>query len=352
MEREEAERMRVIAKQQEAERQRLKEKQKKEEQERLNLEPSRLKPKILDLDSVLRNEPVSKSTSQRSDAATRWKEPYKPNILDIDSFTSQAQLSSNNDLFPSLGMQGLNADFGGKLQPTSESDVSWKIPSQTSVGFSNPVWTTPPQDPWELRPVEMSVDQPKAESRKHANKHSPEQLLLDHGERIPTQQRPWSAFLDEPPPLGPFPGSEVKSVNSPGGLPTITPAEQIWLPRELQPQKIRGEAQGQRRSQGSKELNRLRSRSVSRRSVPAGSAVDGSPSRMRSRSAHREQDLQSRVTCSLDMKMLLASHSKELVTNVESMDVLDSPLPIPHYILGKWCSNTFSGLYVRIGSDK
>lgn len=152
------------------------------------------------------------------------------------------------------------------------------------------------------------------------------------------------------------------------------------------------------------ELNRLRSRSVSRRSVPAGSAVDGSPSRMRSRSAHREQDLQSRVSqaaarflhhlitndcfhsalwkqrgralsenvcnsgylyaClmhwrlywnaawSLDMKMLLDSHSKELVTNVESMDVLDSPLPIPHYILGKWCSNTFSGLYVRIGSDK
>lgn len=44
------------------------------------------------------------------------------------------------------------------------------------------------------------------------------------------------------------------------------------------------------------ELNRLRSRSVSRRSVPAGSAVDGSPSRMRSRSAHREQDLQSRVS--------------------------------------------------------
>ncbi|XP_019221031.1 calponin homology domain-containing protein DDB_G0272472 isoform X1 [Oreochromis niloticus] len=295
MEREEAERMRVIAKQQEAERQRLKEKQKKEEQERLKLEPSPLKPKVLDLDSVLRNEPMSKSTSQRSDAATRWKEPYKPTILDIDSFTSQAQHSSNNDLFPSLGMQGLNADFGGKLQPTPESDFSWKIPPQTSVGFSNPVWTTPPQDPWELQSVEMSVDQPKTESRKHANKHSPEQLLLDHGERIPTRQRPWSAFLDESPPLGPFPGSEVKRVNSPGGLPTITPAEQIWLPRELQPQKIRGEAQGQRRSQGSKELNRLRSRSVSRRSAPAGSAVDGSLSRMRSRSAHREQDLQSRV---------------------------------------------------------
>ncbi|CAI5651053.1 unnamed protein product [Oreochromis niloticus] len=295
MEREEAERMRVIAKQQEAERQRLKEKQKKEEQERLKLEPSPLKPKVLDLDSVLRNEPMSKSTSQRSDAATRWKEPYKPTILDIDSFTSQAQLSSSNDLFPSLGMQGLNADFGGKLQPTPESDFSWKIPPQTSVGFSNPVWTTPPQDPWELQSVEMSVDQPKTESRKHANKHSPEQLLLDHGERIPTRQRPWSAFLDESPPLGPFPGSEVKRVNSPGGLPTITPAEQIWLPRELQPQKIRGEAQGQRRSQGSKELNRLRSRSVSRRSAPAGSAGDGSLSRMRSRSAHREQDLQSRV---------------------------------------------------------
>ncbi|XP_030593249.1 uncharacterized protein LOC115785627 [Archocentrus centrarchus] len=294
VEREEADRMRVIAKQQEAERQRLKEKQRKEEQERLKLESSSpLRPKVLDLDSVLRTDPISKSTSQRSDAATRWKEPYKPGILDIDSFTSQAHQSPNKDLFPLLSIQGLNAESGGQLQPTPESDVSWKMPPLTSVGISNPVWTTPPQDPWELRSVEMSVDQPKTENIKYANKHIPELLLPSQEERIPTQQRPWSAFLDESLHLAPFPWTEVKSGNPPGGLPSSTRAEQIWLPRELKPQEDRGKAQ--RRSHGSQELNRLRSRSMSRRSAPAGNAAEGSLSRIRSRSAHREQDRHSWV---------------------------------------------------------
>lgn len=44
------------------------------------------------------------------------------------------------------------------------------------------------------------------------------------------------------------------------------------------------------------ELNRMRSRSVSRRSAPSSSAVEGSLSRMRSRSAHREQDRHSWVS--------------------------------------------------------
>uniref|UniRef100_A0A3Q3KZR6 Tankyrase 1-binding protein C-terminal domain-containing protein n=1 Tax=Mastacembelus armatus TaxID=205130 RepID=A0A3Q3KZR6_9TELE len=67
MEREEAEKMRLVAKQQEAERQRLKEKQKKEEQERAKLESSPLRPQVVDLDSVFRNETVSKATSPHSD---------------------------------------------------------------------------------------------------------------------------------------------------------------------------------------------------------------------------------------------------------------------------------------------
>ncbi|XP_071338280.1 trichohyalin [Trachinotus anak] len=294
MEREEAEKMRQIAKQQEAERQRLKEKQKKEEQERARLEASSLRPKVLDLDSVLRNDPFPKPTSQRSDPATRWKEPsskveesYKPAILDIDAFSSQTQLSPSKDLFPVCSIQGVDTGFGARLQPTPERDIGWKVPSQTSAGFSSPVWTTSPQDPWELRPVEMSVDTPTAEPRKHSNKVSPEQLLLRQEERLLTPQGRWSALLDDPLYLAPVPGTESKTGSA--------PAEPIWVPREQQPQNSRGEVRSHRRSQGSQELNRMRSRSASRRSAPSSSAVEGSLSRMRSRSAHRERDRHSWV---------------------------------------------------------
>lgn len=261
IEREEADKMRQIAKQQEAERQRLKEKeerQKKEEQERVMLESSPLRPKVLDLDSVLRNEPFSRASSQRSDPATRWKEPspraeevYKPAILDIDSFTSQAQLSPSKDLFPVSGIQGVDTGFGARLQPTPDVDVSWRLPPHAPVGFTSPVWTSSPQDPWELRPVEMSVDKPTAEPRKHGNKLSPEQLLLRQEERLLAPQRHWSAVPDVPLHLAPLPGTEAKSGGSPGGVSSSAPAEQIWLPREPQPQDSRGEVRSPRRSQGS-----------------------------------------------------------------------------------------------------
>ncbi|XP_056232197.1 trichohyalin isoform X1 [Seriola aureovittata] len=297
IEREEAEKMRQIAKQQEAERQRLKEKQ-----ERARLEASSLRPKVVDLDSVLRNDPFPKAASQRSDPATRWKEPslraeesYKPAILDIDAFSSQTQLSSSKDLFPVPSIQGVDTGFGARSQSTPERDISWKVPPQSSVGFSSPVWTTSPQDPWELRPVEMSVDTAVAEPRKHSNKVSPEQLLLRQEERFLAPQGRWSALLDEPLHLAPFPGTESKAGGSPGGVSSITPAEPIWFPREPQPPESRIEARSHRRSQGSQELNRMRSRSVSRRSTPSSSAVEGSLSRMRSRSAHRERDRHSWV---------------------------------------------------------
>ncbi len=260
MEREEAEKMRQIAKQQEAERQRLKERQKKEEQERMRLEASPLRPKVVDLDTLLRNDPFSKPTSQRSDPTMRWKEPspraeesYKPAILDIDSFTSQAQLSPCKDLFP---VSGVDAGFGARLQPTPERDISWKVPAQTSVGFTSPAWATSPQDPWELRPVEMSVDMPTPEPRKQAVKISPEQLLLRQEERLLAPQRPWSAVLDETLHLAPFPRTESKTGGSPGGVPSSTSAEQIWFPREPQPQDSRGEVRSHRRSQGSQVSQR------------------------------------------------------------------------------------------------
>ncbi|XP_035021701.2 titin homolog isoform X1 [Hippoglossus stenolepis] len=297
MEREEAEKMRQIAKQQEAERQRLKEKQKKEEQERVRSAP--LRPKVLDLDSVQRNEQFPRPASHRSDLATRWKEPsprveesYKP----ADTFTSQNQPSPSKDLFPVPALQGVDAGVGWRIQPTPERDVSWKVPPQTSVGFSSPVWTASPQDPWELRPVEMSVDKPVAEPRKHSNILSPEQLLLRQEERLLTPQRPWSALVDEPQYLGPVPSTDTKAGSSAGGVNNSSaPANQIWFATELQPQDSRGEVWSQTRSQDSKELSRMRSRSVSRRSAPSFSTVEGSLSRMRSRSSHREQDRHSWV---------------------------------------------------------
>ncbi|XP_068559916.1 calponin homology domain-containing protein DDB_G0272472 [Cebidichthys violaceus] len=269
VEREEAEKMRQIAKQQEAERQRLKERQKKEEQETARLESSPLRPRVVDLDSVLRNDSFSRATSQRSDPATRWKEPsarveasYKPAILDIDSFTSHLHPSPSKDLFPVSGIQGVDAAFGPRSHlHTPDVDVSWRLPQQTS-GITSPVWTTSLQDPWELRPVDMPVDKLMAEPRKHTNKLGPEQLLLRQEERLLAPQRPSGS----------------------------APEEQIWLPREQQPQDGRGEVHSQRRSQGSQELNRMRSRSVSRRSVPSSSVLERSLSRIRSRSAHREQD--------------------------------------------------------------
>ncbi|KAI9521651.1 hypothetical protein NQZ68_003806 [Dissostichus eleginoides] len=338
MERDEAEKMRQTAKQQEAERQRLKERQKKEEQERVRLESSHLRPKVLDLDSVRRNDSFSKASPQRSDLATRWKEPspraeesYRSAILDIDSFTSPALVSPSKDLFPVSGIQGVDAAFGARLQPTPDVDVSWRGPPQTSGGITSPIWTTSPQDPWELRPVEMSVDKP--EPRKLGSKLSPEQLLLRQEERLLAPQRNRSAGQEEPlhlaslsrtasrsggspgvgppgvgppgvgppgvgppgvgppgggPPGGGPPGGGPPGVGPPDGGPSSAPAEQIWLPRQPQPPSGQVDVCVHRRSQGSQELNRMRSRSVSRRSAPSISAVEGSLSRMRSRSAHRE----------------------------------------------------------------
>lgn len=249
MEKEEAERMRQIAKQQEAERQRIKEKQKKEEQERLRLESLDLRPKVLDLDSVLRNDLLSKPSSPRSDPATRWREPYKPAILDIDSFTPPAHPSPSKELLAVSGIQGLDAET--RLQLTPERDVNWKVPSQTSVGFSSPLWTASPQDPWELRPVETPAVKP-FETKKTTNKLSPEELLTKQEERLPNPQRTWTAFFNESSFSAPSPGTDPKSVNTSREVSGSTPREQVWIPRELQsPQKSRVETPNHRRSHGS-----------------------------------------------------------------------------------------------------
>ncbi|XP_074526069.1 uncharacterized protein LOC141790238 [Halichoeres trimaculatus] len=298
MEKEEADQMRLIAKQQEAERQRLKENQKKMEQERARLEASALRPKVLDLDSVLRNDPFSKASPQHSDLGTRWKEPsprveesYKPAILDIDSFTSQAQHHPSKDLFPVSGIQGADAGFGARLQPSTERDISWKMPAQATADSTSSVWTTSPQDPWELRPVEMSVDKPVSEPRKSTSKMSPDQLLLRlTEERIQTPQRQWPTAQEESPLMSPLAGKEAETESSGGGAPSSFTAEQLWLQKEPHPPESKPEDRSHRRSHGAQELNRMRSRSVSRRSAPSSSAVEGSLSRMRSRSAHREQD--------------------------------------------------------------
>ncbi|KAM9858232.1 uncharacterized protein ACBR49_020270 [Aulostomus maculatus] len=283
LEKEEAEKMRQIVRQQEAERQRLKEKQRKEEQDRVRLDSSALRPKVVDLDAVVRNDPCSKPSSQRSDPAARWKEPspraeesYKPAILDIDSFTSQAQTLPSKDLLHVSSMQGVDPSFGARLRPPPERDGSWKAPPQTSASVSSPVWTQSPQDPWELWPAETS------EPRKHANELSPEQLLF----RERRDRRHWSGGRDEPHQRTPLAVPDAR-----GGGGSSSPAEkQIWFLKDPQPQDYSGAVRSQRRSQGSQELNRMRSRSVSRRSAPSSSALERSLSRVRSRSAHREQD--------------------------------------------------------------
>uniref|UniRef100_A0A3Q3WG18 Uncharacterized protein n=1 Tax=Mola mola TaxID=94237 RepID=A0A3Q3WG18_MOLML len=324
--REEAENMRQVAKQQEAERQRLKERQKKkEERERARLESSALRPTVVDLDSVLRNEPIPKAMPQRADPATRWREPtdYKPAILDVDTFSAQTQFSPCEDLFPVS-----DGGFAARPLLPPERDISWKVPS---VSSSSPAWILSPQDPWELQPVEMSVDSHAVEPRKHANKLSPDQLLHRQEERLLAPQRHWSSMLDQPLLPAAFPGTEARSGvpaggvllgrpqaggvlpggppsggvlpgghytgwDLPGGLPTGgspvggvlpggpptggvlpggpstggvlpggpstggvlpggvssgTAAEQIWIPREPQPQDSWGQVQGHRRSQGS-----------------------------------------------------------------------------------------------------
>ncbi|KAF7654684.1 hypothetical protein LDENG_00066380 [Lucifuga dentata] len=302
MEREEAEKMRKVAKQQEAERQRLKEKQKKEEERRM-LDQSPLRPKVLDLDSVLRDDPFSKAFPQRTDPATRRKqaspraeEAYKPAILDIDSFLSQTQQSPTRDMLPVSGIQGIEGGNGARLQPhTPEWEIGRKVPIQTSVGLSGPVWAPSPQDPWELRPSEVSVDKPMAvpeSPRRHANKVSPEQLLLRQEERLLAPERRWSGIPDEPLQLAPFPGTDTKTGSPPDRVSSSISMEQILLPRDPEPHNNRREVVSHRRSQGSQELNRMRSRSVSRRSTPSNSSLEGNLSRMRSRSAQRERDRQ------------------------------------------------------------
>ncbi|KAF7199741.1 transcript variant X2 [Nothobranchius furzeri] len=293
MEKEEVDKIRQVAKQQEAERQRLKEKQKEEEQERIRLVSSAMRPKVLDLDSVLRSDQPS---SPRCDPSTRWREPYKPVILDIDSFTSQTQASPSKDLFPVSGIRSPDAESRGRLQPTPEKDVNWQIPLHASVGFSAPVWTTSLQDPWELRPVETAVVKPVAEPNKPASRLTPEQVVSKQEERLQTLQRLRPVLPDEPPVLAPSPGIIPETGNSPHEVSTSTSGEQIWIPGELQPpQNSRETVASHRKSHGSQELNRFRSRSMVRRSAPSSSAVDASLPRMRSRSAHRGEDCSSLV---------------------------------------------------------
>ncbi|XP_038869864.1 inner centromere protein [Salvelinus namaycush] len=293
MEKEEQENMRQVARQQEAERQRILERQRRENQERVVLDSLLLRPKVLDLDSVSLG--VLHSRGSPHSPGARWKHPsprgedhYRPGILDIDSFRSQTQTqpSSTREVFPIAGIKGSDPGSGVRSH-TPERDVSRRV---GAVGRPSPVWAPSQQELWEQRLGfnEESVDRPMAgpePPRKPANKPSLEQLLHRQLDRatapILVPERRWSGMPSE----ASFPRREPYSPGS--------PMEQTWFPQDSEPQGHRVEARGQRRSQGYQELNRMRSRSVSRRSAPSESAVEGSLSRMRSRSAHRERDRQS-----------------------------------------------------------
>ncbi|XP_077378112.1 uncharacterized protein LOC144019141 [Festucalex cinctus] len=282
MEKAEAEKMRQIARLQEAERHRLKDKQRKEEQERMRVD--QLRPKVVDVDSLLRT-----ATTEHIDPALRWKEPsprveepYKPSILDVDSFTSQSQPFSNPNILPVSSIQEVDSNFGNVSRPGPERDITWKIPPQNSVDLASPVWTISSRDPRELQSTEMSHNKPLHEPRKHTTKVSPEQLLFRHDEHSLPPQSHWRHRAGEPLYLDPFVQKEATFSRA--------PVDQVWLPRQLKSQDIQEDIRNRRRSQGSQELTRMRSRSMSRRSAPSGVALEKSLSRIRSRSAHREQD--------------------------------------------------------------
>ncbi|XP_051923510.1 trichohyalin isoform X2 [Hippocampus zosterae] len=291
MEKAEAEKMRQIARLQEAERQRLKDKQKKEEQEIIRLDQSPLRPKVVDVDSLLRT-----ATSQHVDPARRWKEPssraevpYKPSILDVDSFKSQSQSLSNQDIPTVSGIQEVDSNFGSILRPTPERDITWKMPPQNSHDSASPVWTRSPHDPRQLQPTDTSHSKPLHEPRKHTTKVSPERPLVRQDEHSLAPQNHWRRRQGELRDWDPFFQREATT-----GVPRGAPVDQVWLPRQLKSRGNKEEVWHRRRSQGSQEPNRMRSRSMSRRSVPSGTVLEKSVSRLRSRSAHREPDHNSR----------------------------------------------------------
>ncbi|XP_068460589.1 uncharacterized protein KIAA1671 isoform X2 [Clinocottus analis] len=253
IERQELENQRLRQRELEKERQRKDDSERIKEMERRQLlelerqkQAERDKWQILELEKRRRRESVEREEAEKMRQIAKQQEAERQRLKERQKKEEQER--------------GLDAAFGARLHPsTPDVDVSWRLPQQTSA-ITSPLWTTSLQDPWELRPVEMAVDRPMAEPRKQTNKLSPEHLLLRQEERLAQRQ---SSNASE---------------------------EKIWLPREQQPQDSRGEGQSQRRSQGSQELNRMRSRSVSRRSAPSSSVLERSLSGIRSRSAHREQD--------------------------------------------------------------
>ncbi|XP_061841843.2 uncharacterized protein [Nerophis lumbriciformis] len=283
MEKAEAEKMRQVAKLQEAERQRLKEMQNKEEQEKMRLEQYPLRPKMVDLDSVLRTTPP-----HNTGPALRWKEPsprdeetYKPAILDVDSFTSHSHSSTSQDLLlPVASFQEDKSNFDSLLRPTYEKDITWKVPPRTSVDFTSPVWTLSPHDPWEVIPCEMT----------HPSNVSPEHILHKKEQHLMASQSQRHNKQGEPLYLDPLAQRGTTTGIHLGGVSSNAPFDQIRLHGEPKSQADREKVWNHRRSQGSQELNRIRSRSMSRRSAPSSGALEGSVTRIRSRSAHRQQD--------------------------------------------------------------
>jgi len=253
MVREEADKLRQVAKRQEVERQRLMEKQRWESPERLVLDPSPLRPKVLDLDSVLRDEPFSKAAFRQGDPAARWKrpspraeEPYKPAVLDIDSFTSQTRPLPSREASSATGSEFLEGVSGVRSQPlTLEKDNIHNVPPEPLIGQLSPAWVPSPQDPWELMPVEMSVDSPAVPDlpRMTGSKPILEQLLLRQGERRPAPEKRWSGLVNEPPSSGHLPRKEMM-------VTAGSAQEQSWFPKVEEPPFTKADHRSQRRSHG------------------------------------------------------------------------------------------------------
>ncbi|XP_036382041.1 uncharacterized protein KIAA1671-like [Megalops cyprinoides] len=305
------------ARQQELERQRamerLREMAKGEEK------GSPLRPRVLDLDSVsLENRhalPAQAAESGRlKPLSPRAEEPYRPAILDIDSFRTQMQPAPHGESFPTAGFGEPAPGAGVRSQPHTPELEGVRGPGPgRGAGRPSPVWTPSQLEFWEQR-ESGALDVPLTPSRvgagwaapeppqKPAGKPSLEQLLQRQEERQAGPERRWSGLPAEASSPTAWTPSPRRETTAPGGPESqrqgFDPADSLWWLQDPAPMAApeRREEVGDRwKTQGSqaKDVSRMRSRSVSRRSAPAESPLEGPLSRMRSRSAHRERGRQS-----------------------------------------------------------
>ncbi|MFT7796834.1 uncharacterized protein KIAA1671 homolog [Arapaima gigas] len=263
-----------------------------------------LRPQVLDLDSMS----LMHRQWTGTPAGDWWKQPTpKPNepyhmaILDIDSFHSQMDPTPTMAAVPVMDTRGI--DLAGvnrtQVHMPKPGDGQETILLRTT-GRSAAMCSPAQQDFWKLTEG-VTAATPSVHSKlpgswftsssppKPAPKPSmlPEERLSNSGL---TQDKQWPGLPVETGTRNPFTQAEhpktlITEPQRPGRGTTAPSEHPQWL-QEKRPEL--GGPRGDPNTQ-TKELSRMRSRSVSRRSTPSENTAEGPLSRMRSRSAHREQ---------------------------------------------------------------